>query len=53
MTWDLILTSAIGQLLALGIAGAAWALLKILSLLYRIAVALRQTSLVVRVEKKA
>lgn len=53
MNWDLIWASAIGQLVALGIVAVAYGLVKIVTILNRIRVALASTHLVVKCEKKS
>jgi hypothetical protein len=51
MTIDGILTSAVGQLLAIGVVAVAYALVKIVQLLNRIRVALRSVHVTVKCDK--
>lgn len=51
MTIDGILTSAVGQLLAIGVVATAYALVKIVQLLNRIRIALRSVHISVKCDK--
>lgn len=51
MTIDGILTSAVGQLVAISVVAVAYGLIKIVALLNKIRVALRQVHVVVKCEK--
>jgi hypothetical protein len=51
MTIDGILTSAVGQLVAIGIVATAYALVKIVQMLNRIRVALRSVHVTVKCDK--
>jgi uncharacterized membrane protein YccC len=50
---DIVFASALGQLIAIGVVAVAWGLLKMLSLLWRIAQALKQTEVIVRAKGSA
>lgn len=51
MNWDLVFSSAAGQLVAIGVVATAYALVKIVQLLNRIRIALRSVHISVKCDK--